>query len=396
MLLPLSDAPNPRGTPVVTWLLILVNVLLYLGLTVPLSRQAPDPESPEFREFLTVIEPALRQGVPARAVLRDVSAYDVFVFSHGFRPAAPSLRDLFSSMFLHAGFWHLFGNMLFLWIYGDNVEHRLGRARYLIFYLLTGAAATLFFSLFALGSKLPLIGASGAISGVLGFYFVWFPRNTVRMFFFLFPFFMNVINVPARIVLGVYLLLDNLLPFLLRGGHGTGVAHGAHLGGFLAGVVLARIVDRRESEVVPGEFRPRAAPDEKPPPLTIGAAVRQGDFASAASAYFALSPERARGQLSAEESLALGNWLAANGHPEAALTVFRRHLRDFPRGPGRAEAHLGAGLLQLRSRRQIASAYQHFLDALDADPSPAVAERARAGLAEIAALQKFALERFQR
>lgn len=396
MLLPLSDAPNPRGTPVVTWLLILTNVLLYLGVTVPLSRRAPDPESPEFRDYLTLVEPALERGAPVRTVLRGISAYDVFVFAHGFRPAHPSLRALFTSMFLHAGFMHLFGNMLFLWIYGDNVEHRLGRVRYLIFYLLTGAAATLFFSLFALGSNLPLIGASGAISGVLGFYFVWFPRNTVRMFFFLFPFFMNVINVPARIVLGIYLLLDNLLPFLLLGGRGSGVAHGAHLGGFIAGVALARIVDRRETETTPGEFRPRAAPHEKPPPLTIGAAIRQGDMAAAARAYFALPPDRVRGQLAAEESLALAQWLAANGHSEAALTVFRRHLRDFPRGPGRAEAHLGAGLLQLRSRRQITSAYQHFLDALDADPSPVVAERARAGLAEIAALQKFALERFQR
>ena len=100
---------------------------------------------------------------------------------------------------------HLFGNMLFLWIYGDNVEYRLGRLAFLLWYLATGVAATLFFAVFALDSTVPLVGASGAISGVLGFYFLWFPRNTVRLFVFLFPFFMNVVAVPARIVLGVYL-----------------------------------------------------------------------------------------------------------------------------------------------------------------------------------------------
>ena len=99
----------------------------------------------------------LPPGVPLRAVLAEHSAYDLYVFEHGYKPAAPQLADLFYSLFLHGGFLHLFGNMLFLWIYGDNVEYRLGRLAYLLWYLATGVAATLFFALFAAG----LGGAAG-------------------------------------------------------------------------------------------------------------------------------------------------------------------------------------------------------------------------------------------
>jgi membrane associated rhomboid family serine protease len=88
------------------------------------------------------------------------------------------------------------------------------------------------------------VGASGAISGVLGCYYLWFPRNRVKTFIFLFPFLMTTVLLPARLVLGVYLILDNLLPFLFNGGAGGGVAHGAHIGGFLGGLGLAYLIDR--------------------------------------------------------------------------------------------------------------------------------------------------------
>src|SRR5262249_14160366 len=187
-------------------------------------------------------------------VVRDVSVYDLVVFTWGFRPAAPSLVDLFTCMFLHAGFLHLFGNMLFLWIYGDNVEHRLGHVRYLLWYLATGIAATLFHVLGAPHSQIPLVGASGAISGVLGFYFVWFPRNRVRLLWLLPPFVMQVFEVPARLVLGVYLVLENLLPYLVVRGD-AGVAHGAHIGGVVGGAPGGL-----GSDPSPGGPRPRARP----------------------------------------------------------------------------------------------------------------------------------------
>ncbi|HOC99695.1 MAG TPA: rhomboid family intramembrane serine protease, partial [Myxococcota bacterium] len=122
-------------------------------------------------------------------------------------------------------------------IYGDNVEHKLGRLGFLVAYLVTGVAATLSYAALAGNSMTPLVGASGAISGILGLYFILFPKNRVKIFVFLCPLLVTVWHVPARIVLALYLLADNLLPLVL--GADSGVAYGAHIGGFVAGVVLA-------------------------------------------------------------------------------------------------------------------------------------------------------------
>ena len=396
MILPLSDAPNPRGVPVMTYALIGINVAVYLLITWPLSHQAPSLHDPALRDYLLTIRQTLPPYVPLEAALDRVSAYDLFVFKYGFRPATPHLSALLTSLFLHSGFLHLFGNMLFLWIYGDNVEYRLRRAPYLLCYLLTGVAATLFYALFAAGANLPLIGASGAISGVLGFYYLWFPRNTVRLFVFLFPFFMNVVEVPARFVLGFYLLVDNLLPFLLKAGStGGGVAHGAHIGGFGAGIGLAWLLDRRQLRVPP-KLRRGFAPVSTPAPApaeAITLALRRGAFAEAATAYFRLDAPATRRLLAPTDALALADWLAQAGHAEPALVIYRRHLRDYPMGPGLAEAHAGAGLVQLESLGQVAPAYQHFLEALDANPPPDLERRVRAVLQTIAQRQKYPLRR---
>jgi membrane associated rhomboid family serine protease len=395
MILPLGDAPNPRGIPFITYALILANCAVYFLVTLPLSAQAPDPNDPMLLEYVRLVTGILPPRVPVEEILSHISAYDLFVFQYGFRPAAPVVATLFTAMFLHAGFLHLFGNMLFLWIYGDNVEQRLGRLLFLFWYLATGVAATLFHTLFALTSPLPLIGASGAISGVLGFYFLWFPRNTVRLLFVLFPFFMNVFMVPARVVLGLYLLADNLLPFLIARGTGGGVAYGAHIGGFLAGLAVAWVMDRRQVTGRPPEYRAvsAAAESEETPAHSLAQAIARGDFATAAQAYFALAPDQSRRVLQPEDSLALADWLQQNGHPRSALTVYRRHLRDYPEGPGAAEAHVGAGSVQLNSPSLATSAYHHFLDALDLDPASETAARARAGLDAIAARQKFQIGR---
>jgi membrane associated rhomboid family serine protease len=164
-----------------------------------------------------------------------------------------SLVDLFASMFLHGGLLHLIGNMLFLWIYGDNVEHRMGPLSFLFWYLATGVAATAFQTVFTIGSNIPMVGASGAISGVLGFYFIWCPGHTVKMFALLFPFYVGALYVPARVVLTVYLIFDNILPFLIQSS-GAGVAHGAHIGGFIAGAAAAGMMRPRE----PREWGPFA------------------------------------------------------------------------------------------------------------------------------------------
>jgi len=243
VVLPIGDAPNPRGVPVVTYLLIAANVAVYLLVSLPLTVTAPAPADPTLDAYLRAMSHAVRGDVPLQVLRQQATQYDLFVFTHAFRPAAPTLAGLFVSMFLHAGLMHLAGNMLFLWIYGDNVEYRLGSVRYLGAYLVTGIAATCAHWATAPDSPLPVIGASGAISGILGFYFLWFPQNIVRLLWLLPPFLGRVIEVPARLVLGFYLVADNLLPFLIAG-EGSGVAHGAHIGGFLAGLGLAWAADR--------------------------------------------------------------------------------------------------------------------------------------------------------
>lgn len=384
MFLPLSDAPNPRGVPVITYLLIGVNIAIYLLVSLPLGTERPDENDPALSAYVEMVRESLPPGVPVQAALANMSQYDLFVFEHGYKPGAPQVSDLLMSLFLHGGLMHLVGNMLFLWIYGDNVEYRLGRFNFLICYLLTGVLATLFFALFAPGSMTPLVGASGAISGVLGFYFLWFPRNVVRVFIFLFPFFVNVVAIPARIVLGIFLVLDNLLPFILSSSGGGGVAHGAHIGGFIAGLGFAFFLNRKEIDGRPPEYR-----RERGQPATLAEAVAAGEYPAAARAYFALAPEQRRRALPAASAVALGRWLGSQDQLEAAIAVYRGLLRDYPSGPGAAAAHLELGMLQLERLGQVASAYQHFLDALDLGPDPETASRARAALARIAAIQKY-------
>jgi len=238
MFLPIGDEPNPHHLPAMTILIIAINVAVFLLVTLPMSARPADPADPLLLEYLRAVLPHLPAGVPLGELAAQVSAYDLVVFRWGYRPGDPQLLALVSAMFLHGGFMHLAGNMLYLWIYGNNVEHRLGAAGYLFWYLATGIAATLFHALFNRGSAIPLVGASGAISGVLGFYLVWFPRHVVKMWVFLIPFYIGMLRINATVVLVMYLVLDNLLPMLVRGAQG-GIAHGAHIGGFVAGMAVA-------------------------------------------------------------------------------------------------------------------------------------------------------------
>lgn len=386
MLLPLGDEPNPRGVPYVNYALILINCAVYLLVTLPLGSVAANPNDPALAEYVRVVSQHLPAGVSLRQFLDSISAYDLLVFDYGYRPIDPSVASLFTAMFLHGSFTHLAGNMLFLWIYGDNVEHRLGSFRFLVWYLATGVAATLFHAWFSPTSVLPLVGASGAISGVLGFYFIWFPRNRVRLFVFLFPIIWNVFLVPARLVLGMYLLIENLLPFVVARSAG-GVAHGAHIGGFLTGLLVAWVMNRRDVAPRRVDF-PAPEAGTARAPADLAETIERGRFADAAEAYFALSPKTSRRALRPDDSLSLAGWLAENGHPRAALVVYQRHLRDYPTGPGVAEAHLGAGLVQLRAFGQATAAYQHLVEALDYALSPETERLVRATLAEIATRQK--------
>jgi membrane associated rhomboid family serine protease len=389
MFLPLSDAPNPQRVPWMNYALIAANVAVFALFTLPLGVAPVDPRDPRLPAYIAAIRSALPPDVSLREALQHVTVYDLFVFDHGFRPGAAQAIDLLTSMFLHGGFMHLFGNMLFLWIYGDNVEYRLGRFRYLVAYLATGAAATLFYAVLDPDSLLPLVGASGAISGVLGFYFLWFPRNVVRVFVFLFPILLRVIEIPARIVLGAYLVIDNVLPILFTAGQpGGGVAHGAHIGGFVAGLAGAWIIARLATTTTPYEYARSAA--RPVAPSAVEAAMARGDMEAAARAYFATpTPE----ELKPSSCLALGNWLAQNGHTDAALVVYRRFLRAHPGEPGMADAQLGAGLMELR-RGQLAPAYQHLQAVFEHRPSPETRALALDALQEIGERQKYPMRRF--
>jgi len=384
MFLPIGDAPNPKGVPIVTYALIAANVAAFLLLNVPLDSRRADVRSPEFREYVEVMARELEGRVDLRQLVAQTSAYDLFSFEHGYRPAAPQLPDLFSCMFLHGSFMHLFGNMLFLWIYGDNVERRLGAFAYLLAYLATGVAATLTHALMFSSSQMPLVGASGAISGVLGFYFVWFPRNVVRMLAFLPPFLLQVFEIPARWVLGMYLVIDNLLPIFVS--PGGGVAHGAHIGGFLAGGLVAWLMDRRGAEARPARFPTQAAAPSGAEAVRL--ALANGHHAEAAQAYFALPPADTRGLLAADEAVSLAGWLRTRGHADAALTLLRRVVRDLPQGRGLAEVYAAAGIILLEDLREPTAAYQYLLTALELGPRPEVESTVRSALQRIETLQK--------
>jgi len=384
MFFPIGDIPNPRITPWATYALMAINIAVFAAVTLPLSLARPDLNDPLLLDYINTLN--LQGRWPIQVVLDQVSAYDLAVFRYGYRPANPSLLSLVTAMFLHGGWLHLAGNMLFLYIFGDNVEHRMGRGRFLLGYLGAGIAATLFFALFVPSSNVPLIGASGAISGVLGFYFIWFPRNQVKIFVFLFPLLVTQILVPARLVLGFYLLVDNLLPFLLSGSEGGGVAHGAHIGGFLAGMGLAAASDRLPVLLqAKGPKIPRARTELVDAITDIVRAIEQGNLEHAATRYASLDSRAQRGQLATANVLAIGWHLLASGDPDAALTLFRRLIAERPGDAALDQAYLGAGQALLRRKRCDTAAWHYFLAAIDLARTPEVAEAARQGLKEIEA-----------
>lgn len=379
MFLPVGDIPNPRGTPWVTYALMAINIAVFVVITIPLSLSPPDLNDPLLLDYLNALN--LHGNWPIQTVLEQISAYDLTIFRFGYRPAQGSLLTLLTAMFLHGGWLHLAGNMLFLYIFGDNIEYRMGRWRYLAGYLGAGIAATLFFSLFVPDSEVPLIGASGAISGILGFYFVWFPRNQVKVFVFLFPLLMTHVLVPARLVLGFYVLVDNLLPFLLSGSDGGGVAHGAHIGGFLAGMGLAAASDRLPALLHlkgPRISRPRA--DLVNAITDIVRALERGDLAHAAGRYATLESRAQRGQLATGNILAIGRFLLEIGDSEQALILFRRLIAERPGDAALDQAYLGAGQAMLQKARCDTAAWHYFLAAIDLARTPEVAEAARRGL----------------
>jgi membrane associated rhomboid family serine protease len=217
-LIPLRDIIPSRTTPVVTISLIAVNILVFIY--------------------------ELSLG-------RDVDAFTLY---YGLVPAAFSWVTVFTSMFLHGGFMHVAGNMLYLWIFGDNVEDRMGHGRFLVFYLLCGVAAALAQTITGPDSVVPMVGASGAIAGVMGAYFVLYPRSRIVTLIPIF-FFFQVVEVPAILFLGIWFVMQFLsgigsIVNSIPGGAMGGIAFWAHIAGFVAGISGVIVFRRPERQRV--------------------------------------------------------------------------------------------------------------------------------------------------
>jgi membrane associated rhomboid family serine protease len=228
-MFPLGDDNSDRTTtPVVNYLFIAANVLVYVFLQQLGSND-------QFTYAFSLVPREITNGIDLSGtqIVRDAlgNTGRIQLYSS----PLPVYFNFLSSMFMHGGFMHIFGNMLFLWIFGDNIEDRIGHIRYAIFYLLCGFAAAIGQIVLNTESIIPMLGASGAISGVLGGYIVLFPRRRVRAILFNF-----LTEVPAYVAVGIWILYQLILGFMTDPGTG-GVAYAAHLGGFIAGVILVKV-----------------------------------------------------------------------------------------------------------------------------------------------------------
>ena len=166
-------------------------------------------------------------------------SHHIDLFPYG---PTPIYLTMLTSMFMHGSFIHLFGNMLYLWIFGNNIEDYLGTLKFFIFYLLSGFFAALTQILIGPNSNIPMIGASGAVAGVLGAYFILFPKSRITTLF-IFGFFIRLIKIPALFVLGVWIVFQLFYGFsnLAFQGSQAGVAWFAHIGGFMGGIILINL-----------------------------------------------------------------------------------------------------------------------------------------------------------
>jgi membrane associated rhomboid family serine protease len=215
-MIPLRDVIPSRTTPFVTIGIIALNALVFLY-----EQSLPEP------------------------------LYRRFVATHGLVPADFAWLNVLTSMFLHGGWMHFLGNMLYLWIFGDNVEDRVGHGRFIVFYLLCGAVAALVQTFFNVNSVIPMVGASGAIAGVLGAYLVMFPHSRVLTLIPIFIF-IEIVEIPAVILLGLWFVLQLFSSLGSLGAEADvgGVAFWAHVAGFVAGVVGIRLFRRPERQRV--------------------------------------------------------------------------------------------------------------------------------------------------
>lgn len=242
--LPIYDDNKPEAWPLVTWLLLAACVVVFF------IQMSANP-------------------IDARLLMLQYATIPALVSGESTLPAEfaviPPAASLITSVFMHGGWLHLGGNMLYLWIFGDNVEDKMGPLRFALFYLLCGAAASLAHVMVNPGDETPLVGASGAIAGVLAAYLLMFPRARVRVFMVIIIF-IRWIYLPAFVVLGAWLLLQI---FAAPGsiGQSGGTAYFAHLGGFVAGLVLTPLFRKKGVPLMQTVSELNAANDITPVPM---------------------------------------------------------------------------------------------------------------------------------
>lgn len=225
MFIPLKDENPTSRFPYITILFIALNVLVFLFQVL----------SPQGLQYY-----AYKMGaIPYEITHLKSVTFLISESQETLSRLSPPLT-LLASMFIHGSFFHLFFNMLYLWIFGNNIEDYLGPLRFILFYLLAGVGASLAHIIFHPSSRVPMIGASGAIAGVLGAYLILYPRARVLTLVFLF-FFIRIIPIPAFFILGFWFIIQ-----VLNIGAGGGVAWFAHIGGFLVGIALIKIYRRRK------------------------------------------------------------------------------------------------------------------------------------------------------
>ena len=233
-MIPLKDYPGPRRSlPWVTWAIIAINVAVFL------YQVSLGPAVEDFIFAYSIVPAALVRGIPQTDLLQHKILFET---------PHPVYLTLITSMFMHGGWLHLGGNMLYLYVFGDNVEDRLGHMTYLVFYLFCGLVASLTQIFINPTSPIPNLGASGAIAGVLAGYLVLFPWAGVRTVIILVVFF-TITTVPAFILIGLWFVLQFFsgLASLYATHQGMGgVAYFAHVGGFLAGLVITWLLKPRQ------------------------------------------------------------------------------------------------------------------------------------------------------
>ena len=224
--LPLFDDNPTKSRPIISWVVIALCVLIYLYQT----------------------------GLPP-------VGERLFIASYGVVPArlfaGVDYSSIFTSMFLHGGFMHIASNMLYLWIFGDNVEEAMGHVRFTIFYLICGMAAALTQAFIDPHSAIPLIGASGGIAGILGAYIMLYPRATIKVFMWIIIF-VRLVNTPAWIVLGFWIGGQFIAVPEALANQGGGVAYFAHIGGFIAGVILAGLFKKKHVPLFASAAHPKS------------------------------------------------------------------------------------------------------------------------------------------